>query len=83
MTTHSNILDWEVPWTEEPGGLQSMDHNKLGHDLASKQKNEDYNIVTKKEKRICWLLKVLLWNQKVSEQERTLGVLDSNHTAAA
>ena len=24
MTTHSNILAWEIPWTEEPGGLQSM-----------------------------------------------------------
>ena len=24
MTTHSSILAWEVPWTEEPGGLQSM-----------------------------------------------------------
>ena len=24
MATHSNILAWEIPWTEEPGGLQSM-----------------------------------------------------------
>ena len=24
MTTHSSILDWRIPWTEEPGGLQSM-----------------------------------------------------------
>ena len=24
MTTHYNILSWEIPWTEEPGGLQSM-----------------------------------------------------------
>ena len=24
MTTHSSILTWEIPWTEEPGGLQSM-----------------------------------------------------------
>ena len=24
MTTHSSILPWEIPWTEEPGGLQSM-----------------------------------------------------------
>ena len=26
MATHSSILDWEIPWTEEPGRLQSMDH---------------------------------------------------------
>ena len=25
MTTHSSILAWEIPWTEEPGGLQSME----------------------------------------------------------
>ena len=24
MATHSNVLDWKIPWTEEPGGLQSM-----------------------------------------------------------
>ena len=24
MSTHSNILSWEIPWTEEPGGVQSM-----------------------------------------------------------
>ena len=26
MATHSSILAWRIPWTEEPGGLQSMDH---------------------------------------------------------
>ena len=26
MVTHSRILAWEIPWTEEPGGLQSMGH---------------------------------------------------------
>ena len=28
MATHSNILVWEIPWTEEPGGLQSMGSQK-------------------------------------------------------
>ena len=28
MTTHSSILTWEIPWTEEPGGLQSMEMQK-------------------------------------------------------
>ena len=83
MATHSNILAWEVPWTEEPGGLQSMDNNRFGHDLATKQQSEDYNIVTKKEKRIGWLSQSPFMESKVSEPERTLGVLDSNHTAAA
>ena len=31
MATHSNILAWEMPWTEEPGGLQSMRSQRVGH----------------------------------------------------
>ena len=31
------ILAWETPRTEEPGGLQSMEHKRVRHDLASKQ----------------------------------------------
>ena len=34
-TTHSSILTWDIPWTEEPGGLQSMVLQRLGHDLAT------------------------------------------------
>ena len=37
MTTHSSILAWEISWTEEPGELQSMGWQKVGHDLATKQ----------------------------------------------
>ena len=36
MATHSSILAWEIPWTEEPGGLQSMGSQTVGHDLAIK-----------------------------------------------
>ena len=32
MTTHSSILAWEMLWTEEPGGLQSMGSHRVGHD---------------------------------------------------
>ena len=32
MATHSSILDWEIPWTEEPGGLQSMGSQRVRHD---------------------------------------------------
>ena len=31
MATHSSIPAWEIPWTEEPGGLQSMGFTKSGH----------------------------------------------------
>ena len=32
MATHSSILSWRIPWTEEPGGLQSMGSQRVGHD---------------------------------------------------
>ena len=34
MATHSSILAWEIPWTEEPGGLQSVGLERIGHDLG-------------------------------------------------
>ena len=32
MATHSSILAWEILWTEEPGGLQSLGSQRVGHD---------------------------------------------------
>ena len=32
MATHSSILAWKIPWTEEPGELQTMGSQKVGHD---------------------------------------------------
>ena len=31
MATHSSILAWEIPWTKDPGGLQSMGSQRVGH----------------------------------------------------
>ena len=31
MALHSSVLTWEIPWTEEPGGLQSMGSQRVGH----------------------------------------------------
>ena len=36
MATHSSILAWKIPWTEESGDLQSMGSQRVGHDLATK-----------------------------------------------
>ena len=36
MTTHSIILAWRIPWTEESGGLQSMGSQGVEHNLATK-----------------------------------------------
>ena len=35
MAPHSNTLAWKIPWTEEPGRLQSMGSQRVGHDWAT------------------------------------------------
>ena len=35
ITTHSSILAWKIPWAEEPGGVESMGSQKVGHDLTT------------------------------------------------
>ena len=50
MTTHSSILAWKIPWTEEPGRLQSMELQRVEHDLVTKpQPIKDVVIVSNKE----------------------------------
>ena len=43
MATHSSILAWEIPWAEEPGGLQSMGSQRVRHNLATKQHPGHHN----------------------------------------
>ena len=45
MATHSNILAWEIPWTEEPSGLQSMGPQRVRQDWAAKQKQQYLHII--------------------------------------
>ena len=37
MAVHSSILAWEIPWREEPHGLQSMGLQRAGHNIETKQ----------------------------------------------
>ena len=39
MATHSSILAWRIPWTEEPGRLQSMGLQRVGHDWQLNNNN--------------------------------------------
>ena len=41
MATHSSILDWRIPWTEEPGGLQYMGSQRVGYGLATKRQGQE------------------------------------------
>ena len=40
MATHSSILAWRIPWTEEPGGLQSIGLQRVRHDLVTEQQEQ-------------------------------------------
>ena len=54
MVTHSSILVWEIPWTEEPGRLESMRLQRVRHDLVTKQ--QTYNINNTRNKRQLLLI---------------------------
>ena len=47
MATHSSILAWRIPWTEEPGGLQPIELQRAGHDL------KDFVFLILEEKRLA------------------------------
>ena len=40
MATNYSILAWRIPWTEEPGSLQSMGSTRVGYDLATQPTNQ-------------------------------------------
>ena len=40
METHSSIPAWEIPCTEEPGGIESIKSQRVAHDLATKQQQQ-------------------------------------------
>ena len=44
MVTCSSILAWRIPWTEEPGMLQSIESQRIGHDLAHMHAQTDIPI---------------------------------------
>ena len=48
MTTHSGILAWEIPWTEEPVRLQCMGLQRVRHDLATKHQQKTTTVVNYK-----------------------------------
>ena len=50
MATHSSVLVWEIPWTEEPGGLESVGSERVTHDLATEHTHAQdmYQIQMKK-----------------------------------
>ena len=46
MATHPSILSCRIPWTEEPGGLQSTGSQRVGHDWATTHTHLDFKMIT-------------------------------------
>ena len=44
MATHSSILAWRIPWTEEPGGLQPLGSQKARHDCTQIRQDPRYSV---------------------------------------
>ena len=65
MTTHSSILIWKIPWTEEPGGLQSMGSQRVGHDWVTEH---THGAILELEKILEQILNICAYT-KDSKQE--------------
>ena len=53
MATHSSILAWRIPWTEEPGRLQSMGSQRVRHDCRDLTTTPDsYRVLMARKKRV-------------------------------
>ena len=60
MATYYSILAWEIPWTEEPGGLQSMISQRVGHDSGTEHTCE-LEIMEFHFSPLCCLQNVILF----------------------
>ena len=70
MATHSSILAWEIPWTGEPGGLQSMGSQRVGEHLATKQQQQQ---------QIIWIGGSAGFCGVVCKQSQCVCVTQANH----
>ena len=60
MATHSSILAWRIPWTEKPGGLQSMELQRVGQDWVTKHVCILYEKAPWPDAALCWGKNALL-----------------------
>ena len=51
VATHSGLLTWRIPWTEEPGRLQSMGSQSVGHERGTNTSSTSYSLTTGEEGR--------------------------------
>ena len=80
MATHSNILAWEIPWTEEPGGYSSWGRTRVRHDLVTKRQQQEPSLLVRFMENVGFLLPQLEalvqerhWFSQQTLQDSTLG----------
>ena len=72
MRTHSSVLAWEIPWTEEPGGLQFMKFQNTQHWMTNKQPAHLYHLSFAELFFLDWCQESLPSNQRLSGKKNTV-----------
>ena len=72
IATHSSILPWEIPWSEESGGLQSMGSKRVGRDLGAKS-----------QQHVVYILKSYNWKKAKSEDKSSKVNIDVQSLSCA
>ena len=62
MATHSSILAWRIPWTEEPGCLQPIGSHRVRHDLAKRHIIKTYIFMWLSSKAFLFYMFTLSYN---------------------
>ena len=65
MATHSSILAWKIPWTEEPGVLQSMGLQRVGHDWVINTYPQEAKLKEVGSKEVAQIIILLLIELKI------------------
>ena len=87
--THTSILAWEILWTEEPGGLQSMHFQRVGHNIATKRQHthahahihKEREREREREKRMALCLSKSL-SPKINKKQKTTLSLTQGHSGS-
>ena len=72
MTTHSSVLAWRIPWTEEPGRLQSIGSQRVGHDCSNLAPHSSY-MSPRKKTTDCFTVLEMKSLCQVVDHERAKG----------
>ena len=67
MAVHSSILAWRTPWPEEPGGLQSVGSQKVGHWASEHSEDIKLSEISQTEKGRSCVSSLIMWHIKLPQ----------------